>query len=306
MQFIKDKLVRLGPDHVLVQAALRYHARRQGYKLEFDQARIQISKQKQIMFLPKSQYVQVPFMIKHFDFYFNTTESQTDSGCCFLDFSKPNLHRYTKSGVGFYFPSVPEDDVMEAYIHWHRPSVGEVVWDVGAHAGASAYFFSQMVGHSGRVYAFEPDEGNYEYLVRNIDLHGLQNVVPVKMALARQTGKAKFNMDGTMSAGLTDYLVYADNERLREVHTISFADACERLGSIPNFVKMDIEGAEVSVVESCRQFLERHGIHFAIESNHTLNGEPTSRPLERIFLELGYNVLSSEDFGQLFTWAAPR
>ncbi len=100
---------------------------------------------------------------------------------------------------------------MDAYTYWHEPSVGEVVWDVGAHAGASTYFFSKMVGETGKVYAFEPDEGNYKYLVRNINLHGLQNVIPVKKALAGQTSTATFNMDGSMSAGLADYVVYADS-----------------------------------------------------------------------------------------------
>ncbi len=108
MQFIKDRLVRLGPDHALVRAALRWHASGRGFKVRVENSRIQISKQNRVMYLPKSQYVQVPFMIKHFDFYFDTTESQTEGGSNVLDFSKPNLHRYAKSGIGFYFPSVPK------------------------------------------------------------------------------------------------------------------------------------------------------------------------------------------------------
>ena len=33
-----------------------------------------------------------------------------------LNFSKPGLHRYI-GAEAFYFPSIPEDDVMDAYTH---------------------------------------------------------------------------------------------------------------------------------------------------------------------------------------------
>ncbi len=92
---------------------------------------------------------------------------------------------------------------------------------------------------------------------------------------------------------------------MRDIETTSIPDACAELGCVPDFVKMDIEGAEVSVVDGSRSFLKEHSIHFAIESNHVLNGKPTSVPLESILSDLGYKVRSSEEFGQLFTWAAP-
>ena len=44
-----------------------------------------------------------------------------------------------------------------------------------------------MVGLTGKVYAFEPDDTNYEFLLRNIELHQLTNVIPVKAALSGKT-----------------------------------------------------------------------------------------------------------------------
>jgi len=35
---------------------------------------------------------------------------------------------------------------MDAYTHGYAPQPGDVVWDAGAHAGATAYFLAQMVG----------------------------------------------------------------------------------------------------------------------------------------------------------------
>lgn len=304
-QSLKDQLVRLGPDNFVVRWALKHHSNSRGYTLRFKQDRIEISKKRLVMFLSKMQYVQVPFMIENFDFYFNTTVPERRGELTVLDFSKPGLHRYTRSGVTFLFPSVPEDDVMDAYTHWHTPIAGETVWDVGAHAGASVYFFSLMVGPSGQVYAFEPDDINYQYLKKNIENHRLQNVIPVKKALAGETGTAKFNMDGTLSAGLSDYLVYSNKRLYAEVETLTLPDACAELGCIPHLVKMDIEGAEVAVIQSAKVFLRNQLINFSIESNHKVAGELTCGPLEHLFHEIGYKAFSSKEFGQMFTWARP-
>lgn len=305
MQFIKRKLVSLGPENPAVQLSLRYHARTRGFKLQFKGACIEIYRQNQVLVLSKAQYVQVPFMIGNFDFYFNTTEPVQSGEQEILDFSGPGVHRYKRNGVEFHFPSIPEDDVMDAYTHWHKPASGQIVWDVGAHAGASTYFFSKMVGATGKVIAFEPDEINFQFLLRNIELHDLKNVILVKKALSGRTGVATFNMDGSMSAGLSDYLVYTDKNTSRQVETETLPDACKNLGGVPHFVKMDIEGAERDVIAASRSFLREHPIDFAIESNHKVDGELTYKPLERLFQEVRYKVRSSEEFGQMFTWAAP-
>jgi hypothetical protein len=68
---------------------------------------------------------------------------------------------------------------------------------------------------------------------------------------------------------------------------------------------MDIEGAEVDVIKGAQSFLQDHPINFAIESNHMVDGQLTSGPLEKLLGSVGYRAWSSEEFGQLFTWAEP-
>jgi len=81
---------------------------------------------------------------------------------------------------------------MDAYTHWYLPGAGDVVWDAGAHAGASSYFLAQLVGPSGKVYAFEPDDDNFEYLLRNIEMHHLTNVVRSERRFAIRRGVLRF------------------------------------------------------------------------------------------------------------------
>jgi FkbM family methyltransferase len=169
----------------------------------------------------------------------------------------------------------------------------------------TTYFLAEMVGPTGKVYAFEPDETNYLFLMKNIELHQMTTVVPIKAALSGTTGKATFCMDGTMSAGLSDSLAFTAVKKNVEVDTISLRDACEQFGSVPNCIKMDIEGAELSVIGGARDFLREHPVHFAMESNHVVDGRLTSGPLESMFSSIGYRAWSSEEYGQLFTWAEP-
>ena len=304
-QFLKDYLVRLGPNSMLVQGALRMHGLRCGYGVEFAKDAILLHKGEREMILSKAQYVQIPIMMECYNLFFDTIESHAIKGRTVLDFSRPGLQRYRKSGAAFHFPSIPEDDVMDAYTHGYAPQPGDVVWDAGAHAGASAYFLAQMVGPNGKVYAFEPDQNNYHYLLQNIELHKLHNVIPVRKALSDSSGIADFCMDGSMSAGLSDYLPYLEKDKTQKVETVSFADACAEFGEVPTYVKMDIEGAEVVTVESSREFLKVNPVNFAIESYHLVDRELTWKPLEKLFSSIGYKVWSSDRFGQMFTWATP-
>ena len=149
MQFLKDYLVGLGPDNVLVQSALRMHGLRHGYSISFVNDAIHLRKAGREMILNKAQYVLVPMMMECFNLYFDTIEGKSIEGRIVLDFSKPSLQRYRKSGTAFYFPSVPEDDVTDAYTHGYTPRPGDVVWDAGAHAGAY-YLFSGADGRTQR------------------------------------------------------------------------------------------------------------------------------------------------------------
>jgi FkbM family methyltransferase len=306
MQAVKNFLVRLGPDNAFVRWALQLHGRKRGFRIQFSEEHIALKRDTRELWLSKDQYVQVPWMIDWYDFYFKTIESIEHGNRNLLDFSKPGVHRYIRNQAAFNFPSIPEDDVMDAYTHCYLPKPGEIVWDVGAHAGATTYSLAHLVGQSGKVYAFEPDERNFEYLKTNVESHRLENVVLVKKALSAATGTATFNMDGTMSAGLSGFPVYEDKRYTRSVPTISIPDACSDFGEAPNYIKMDIEGAEVIAIDAAKHFLKIRPIHFAIESNHRVGGELTCKALEQTFAGIGYQVHSSDKFGEMITWAGPQ
>ncbi|MGA8530644.1 MAG: FkbM family methyltransferase [Acidobacteriaceae bacterium] len=302
---IRTKLLDLGPNHPLLRFAIRTQARVSGFRVRVGAGRISLSKGERTVHVAEREYPSIPFIVHVWDHLFATTIAHKgEDGRDVLDFSEPALHTYRGNGLSFWFPGLVEDAAADLYTRMHRPTTGDVVWDGGAHAGATTYFFSQMVGSTGKVVAFEPDEENFQFLLRNIDLHSLHNVIPLKIALAGATGRQMFSMSGTVGSGLLGRNQCFDNAAAREVETLSFAEACERFG-VPSFVKLDIEGAEVEVIASAVETLRRAPIHLAIETEHRLNDQLTSIPVGRMLREIGYRVDSDRPTGEEFTWATP-
>jgi FkbM family methyltransferase len=304
VQWIKNRVVALGPRSKILRTLLRAHGLAKGFRVGFAGSAISLINAGREIDLPLNHYLEVPIVMECFDDFFRSIEAKERDGRQVLDFARPGLHVYKRDGVGFYFPGLPEEDSMDAYTYWYQPVRGDIVWDAGAHAGATTYFLAKAVGPEGCVYAFEPDEANYKYLLQNIELHHLTNVIPVKKALSGQSGTVKFQSDGTMSSAIRSTMLYSERGTTVEVEAISLEDACREFGSVPMFVKMDIEGAEAAVIEESAAFLKENPIHFAIESYHPLaDGVLTHKILDDVFPGMGYVVESSAKFGQMFTWA---
>src|SRR6185437_15343 len=305
LRALKNRLLKAGPNSAVVFQAFRLQALMRGIRLRKTDGVIVMTKGRQRILLSPRDTVSVPFVGHLWKLFFDTIEGVQRGECRVLDFSQPALHRYRRTGLSFFSPSIAEDDCMDAYQSSYRPAEGDIVWDVGAYAGMTTFMFAKMVGPTGRVIAFEPDDTNFDFLLRNIELHKLENVVPVKAALSDETGMATFCMDGTMSAGLTKTLANPAQKHTCMVETMSPQDACKRYGGVPQYIKMDIEGAELSVVPALRALLQAHPIHMVIESHHVVNGRYTAGPLPPMLHAFGYRAWSSTEFRQWFTWAEP-
>lgn len=306
VQNVKDWLVGLGPEHSLVQLALKVHGQRRGFRLRFHDGKIFISKGNRILVLRERDYTLVPATLECIEMFFETVEGRSTAEGLTLDFSAPGMHRYRRWDVDLAFPGIPEDDSIDAYTHKFKPREGMVVLDVGAHAGLTTYFFAKMVGETGHVYAFEPDHVSRTYLVENVRRMNLQNVTVLDMAVGDRCGEALFNMDGSMSAGLVDHLVYPNTGEKKPVQVTTIEAFARQLSRPIDYIKMDIEGAELGVIEASLDFLKNTPIHFAFDSYHrTSDGSLTCHGLERLFTQIEYSVESSPQFGQMFTWASP-
>jgi FkbM family methyltransferase len=295
--------IALGPGNPFVRFLLRRTCAQYGAAVEFSSAAVDIVKVDRVIRIAPKNWVYARSLASNFDAYFGQVEPTPHGSSLVVDYSGPRLQKYRSTGLEFEINSVPEEDsAIEDYFHWYRPKEGDVVFDIGAYCGVSTYFFSKCVGESGSVYSFEPDASSYALLLRNIDRHQLRNVTPLPLAVAATSGEAEFLQEGTLGSVLSRHSSRATTGIASRVKTIVLSEACVRFG-VPAFVKVDIEGSEVEVLESSRHFLQNNSIHFALDTHHWVNGTRTTQEVERIFGECGYETASSDASGFWTTWA---
>jgi FkbM family methyltransferase len=127
-----------------------------------------------------------------------------------------------------------------------------VFYDVGANVGFYSLLASQLVGN-GKVFAFEPVSRNIAYLERHLALNRVENVEVLGLAVSDTNGSAPFVVEKT---GLMGHFACDGGT---PVHTATLDCLVER-GKIlpPNYVKMDIEGAELLALRGASAIFQRY------------------------------------------------
>lgn len=135
--------------------------------------------------------------------------------------------------------------------------------DIGAFEGDTTLWFSNIVGPEGRVFAFEPFDKSYKLLVENIERNNVKNVVPIPKALYRKSGAFSMIGHGQGAALVKSNYNSVDNSNTIETITL---DEYTQLRNLPgvDFIKMDIEGAEVAALEGVVNTIKKHLPQLAI------------------------------------------
>lgn len=129
---------------------------------------------------------------------------------------------------------------------------GGVFYDIGAHVGWYTLIGSRIVGPEGTVIAFEPLAENLRHLRRHLTLNDVNNVDVRPVAVTDSNGQVPFrrgrgSFQGRISEEGRSH-VMVDGVRL---------DSLFRRGEIPppDLMKIDVEGAEVSVLRGSEELL---------------------------------------------------
>jgi len=146
-----------------------------------------------------------------------------------------------------------EQEIMRRVV-----GAGEVAFDIGAHFGEHTVLLSELVGKSGRVCAFEANPERIPALRRTIQALGNATVHPYALS-DRSTKSTLFVPELHSCASLSDWTggaagptrrVPCDQRRLDDLL------ATEKL-PVPDFLKCDVEGAELLVFRGAVDLLNR-------------------------------------------------
>jgi len=224
----------------------------------------------------------------HFDGNYGETEVNGISirfyakGDDFGDFSSVNFYSkpeiISKMGINGaeIYGYLVERDIME----------NDTVFDCGSYYGHFALYAAKKA-RKGRVYCFEPDQENLKVLEKNIRLNNLNNVTIVPKALSAKGGYVSFCSDGTARARIAG----PTDRKVMEVASISLEKFCNEMKiERVDFIKMDVEGAEIDIVRGSESFIMESCGFFAIASYHIVDGKETANELESIFRRMNFET----------------
>jgi FkbM family methyltransferase len=144
--------------------------------------------------------------------------------------------------------------------------------DVGANDGLYTLFAAGRVGRRGRVLAVEPSSRERRVLERNVSLNRLKNVSVEPVALANQPGQATLQIAPSLHGGHNTLGGFAhkgvDAIATEQVKVETLDAIVARLGiDKVDVIKIDVEGAELKVLEGGRGILRRARPILLIEAN---------------------------------------
>lgn len=187
----------------------------------------------------------------------------------------------------FGFRSSFEKEIFESLL---KP--GMRVVDIGANLGYYTLIAARIVGPEGRVYAFEPEEGNFSLLALAVEKSGRHNIKLFRKAIAEKSGEGTLFFSEEHRG---DHRTFDNGENRRRiiVETASLDEIMAHEGKI-DIVKIDIEGAESKALEGMKKILaDNEGIKIMSEFWPRGISEAGAQPLDFLkrWKELGFEIL---------------
>ena len=188
--------------------------------------------------------------------------------------SRSNLERISLDGNPFFISKVDPGiskglrKRLKFGQKWHREpefmdiiesevEIGDVVLDLGANLGYATYFLTKFVGASGTVFAVEPSPSNFMILRENIKVFDQSNIVISEdIAIGGSDGECDLHI--SEESNLNSFRETKHSRRKISVTVRTLDSYFAEKNAFPNFIKMDIEGAEVDALHGLNALLKEY------------------------------------------------
>jgi FkbM family methyltransferase len=186
---------------------------------------------------------------------------------------------------------VTEPEVQVALLQHLRP--GMTFYDIGANIGFLSLLAARLVGKHGRVIAFEADPEVASRFREHVECNEFSWATLEEKAVWSESRRilfARADPKASPDRGL-GHVVDSVSADTIEIDALSLDDFVRTSGVAPDFIKCDVEGAEVEVFRGAQRLLaeKRPGILCEIHS------EENRRVLLDEFVRLGYACTNCGD-----------
>ena len=222
-----------------------------------------------------------------------------------LDISRPTQHSIAAHLTG---GSMYEPEISHPLLQLLQP--GDSFIDIGANVGYFTVLAAHLVGETGRVYAFEPEQENFSRLTYNIALNNLSNVLTYQAAVGDRAADVELfiNSDNDGGHALWNPGAHSFNtlSRERTIRQKAQMLALDMVESIAHetrrikAIKIDVEGYELHALQGALQIIIRHQVPFLfVELNRlALHQSGTSERALMLYMHhLGYQACFVETTG---------
>jgi FkbM family methyltransferase len=146
-------------------------------------------------------------------------------------------------------------NVLKQYL---RP--GDTFYEIGAHIGFLSLGAARLVGNKGEVVAFEADPANTARIEEHIKRNDLKQTRVVPAAVWSRSGQLRFQRASALSSRNTGAVLSSSDPQMGseiiELEAVSLDDYVRSVRP-PCFIKIDVEGAEMQVLEGAAKLISQ-------------------------------------------------
>jgi len=133
---------------------------------------------------------------------------------------------------------------------------GMNIIDIGANIGYFSILFSKLTGDSGKVFSFEPEPNNFQFLLKNIQANNSSNIIPFNKAVSNYDGKINLFLSRS-NIGDHRMINFNSDREVRnriEIESVKLDTAIPKDQKI-DLIKMDIQGSEMKAIDGMKRIL---------------------------------------------------
>ena len=162
----------------------------------------------------------------------------------------------SKKGLALSISHYGTYEELEAKIMEEKIEMGNIVVDVGANIGLHTLNMARIVGNTGQVFAFEPDPSNFEILKKNVKINNYKNIILEQKAVGDKHGRTTlYQSDHPGKHRIFPQTEQAKSQVQVELTNLDNYFDSDMIDKI-NFIKIDVEGLEFSVLKGMKNILK--------------------------------------------------
>jgi len=132
-----------------------------------------------------------------------------------------------------------------------------VILDIGSNIGWYSLNYSRLA-KKGLIFAYEPVPKTFKYLKENIELNGTKNIAPFNFGLSDVNKTLTFYYDPGLSGSTSMRRLHEDRKKIKIKCKVKRLDDIKLRTKRIDFIKCDIEGAEIFAIKGGLKTIDRH------------------------------------------------